>query len=95
MTDHPGLVVAGSIAQLTPLPPGKLSITLKPVAAPALPLLRTTVNPICKPALTLSASAVWLIEVVAHSTTREAEAVAEELLSAVKLALLLYVPQLS
>ena len=80
---------------MTPLPPGKLSLTLNPVAVPALPLLRITVNPIGEPALTLSASDVWLIEVVAHRTTSEAEAVAEELLSVVKLAILLYVAQLS
>ena len=79
---------------MTPLPPGKLSLTLNPVAVPAPPLLSTTVNPICEPALTLPASAVWLIEVVAHRITSEAEAVAEELLSVVKLAILLYVSQL-
>ena len=95
LTDHPRSLLPGSIVQLTPLPPGKLSLTLNPVAMPAPPLLRTTVNPICEPALTLAASAVWLIEVVAHRTTSEAEAVAEELLSVVKLAISLYVSQLS
>ena len=45
---------------------------------PAPLLLRTTVNPIPEPALTLAASAVWLIDVVAHRTTTEAEAESEE-----------------
>ena len=86
--------MAASIVQLTPFPAGKLSVTLSPVAMPAPLLLRTTVNPIPEPALTLPASAVWLIDVVAHRTTTEAEAESEELLSVVKLAILSYEPQL-
>src|SRR5947208_11465690 len=48
--------------QLTPVPAGRLSVTLSPVAAVSLLLVRVTVKPICEPALTLAASAVLLIE---------------------------------
>ena len=80
---------------MTPLPPGKLSLALNPVAVPAPLLLRTTVNPICEPALTLAASAVWLIDAVAHRTASEADAESDPPLSVVKLAVLLYVSQLA
>ena len=84
-----------SIVQLTPLPAGKLSVTLSPVAVPALPLLRVTVKPICEPALTLGASAVLVIDTVAQRTASEAEADPEPSLPVVKLAVLSYVPQLA
>jgi len=84
-----------SIVQLTSLPAGKVSVTLNPVAVPALPLLRVTVKPICEPALTLASSATLLIDVVAHRTASEAIASSEPPLSVVKLAVLLYVPQLA
>ena len=80
---------------MTPLPAGKLSVTLSPVAIPAPLLLRTTVNPIPEPALTLAASAVWLIDAVAHRTASEADAESDPPLSVVKLAVLLYVAQLA
>jgi hypothetical protein len=83
-----------SIAQVTPALPGKLSLTLSPVAVPALPLLRVTAKPICEPAFTLVSSETLLIEVVAHKTLSEAIASPETSLSVVKLAMLLYVAQL-
>jgi hypothetical protein len=83
-----------SIVQLISAPAGKLSVTLSPVAVPALLLLRVTVKAICEPALTLESSALSLIDVAAHRTVSEAIASPETALSAVKLAVLLYVPQL-
>ena len=50
-----------SIVQFSSVPPGRVSVTDRPVAAPALLLLSVTVNPICEPALTLTASAVLAI----------------------------------
>jgi len=84
-----------SIVQLIPFPAGKLSFTLSPVAVPALLLLRVTVKPICEPALTLESSALSLIDVAAHRTVSEAIASPETSLSVVKLAVLLYEPQLA
>ena len=54
-------MLPASIVQLTSVPPGRVSVTERPVAAPALLLLSVTVNPICEPALTLTASAVLVI----------------------------------
>ena len=79
---------------MTPVPAVKLSLTLSPVAMPALPLLSVTVKPICEPAFTLASSATLLIDVVAHRTLSEAIASPETSLSVVKLAMLLYVAQL-
>ena len=62
---------------------------------PAPLLLRTTVNPIPEPALTLAASATWLIDAVAHRTASEADVESDPPLSVVKFAVLLYVPQLA
>ena len=95
LTDHPGSVLAVSIVQLISVPAGKLSVTLNPVAVPALLLLRLTVKPICEPALALGASAVLVIDTVAQRTVSEAEAESEPPFSVVKLAVLLYVPQLA
>lgn len=67
---------------------------LRPVAVPALPLLRVTAKPICEPALTLASSATLLTEVVAHKTPSDAIAWPETSLLVVKLTMLLYVPQL-
>ena len=94
LTVHPKSVLSVSIAQITPAPAGKLSLTLNPVAVPALPLLKVTVKPICDPAFTLASSATLLIDVVAHKTLSEAIASPETSLSVVKLAMLLYVAQL-
>ena len=94
LTDHPKSVLAVSIVQLISVPAGKLSLTLSPVAMPALPLLRVTVKPICEPAFTLASSATLLIDVVAHKTLSEAMASPETSFSVVKLAMLLYVTQL-
>jgi len=95
LIDHPESVFTVSIVQLISVPVGKLSVTLNPVAVPALPLLRVTVKPSCEPALTLGASAVLVIDTVAQRTVSEAEAESEPLLSVVKLAVLLYMPQLA
>ena len=95
LTDQPALVLPASIDQLTSVPAGKLSVTLRPVAMVAVLLVRVTVKPICEPALTPAASATLLIDVVAHRTTSEAIASSEPALSVVKLAVLLYVPQLA
>ncbi len=54
-----------SIVQFTSVPAGKLSVTLRPVAVPAVLLLRVTVKPICDPALTVAASAVLVMATVA------------------------------
>ena len=54
-----------SIDQLTPVPAGKLSVTLRPVAVPPVLLFNVTVKPICEPALTLAASAVLVMATVA------------------------------
>ena len=51
-----------SIVQFTSVPAGKLSLTLRPVAAVSLLLVRVTAKPICDPDPTLAASAVLLIE---------------------------------
>ena len=95
LIDHPESVFAVSIVQLISVPVGKLSVTLKPVAVPALLLLSVTVKPICEPALTLESSALSLIDVAAHRTASEATASPEAALSVVKLAVLLCEPQLA
>jgi hypothetical protein len=51
-----------SIVQFTSVPAGKLSLTLRPVAAVSLLLVRVTAKPICDPDPTLAASAVLVIE---------------------------------
>jgi hypothetical protein len=51
-----------SMLQLTPVPAGKLSVTLSPVAIVSLIFVKVTVKPICDPALTLAASAVLVME---------------------------------
>ena len=89
LTDQPGLVLPASIVQLTSVPAGKLSVTLSPVAVPALLLVNVTLKPICEPALTLTASDVLVIVTVAQSTVSEAEASPEPSFSVVKLAVLL------
>ena len=89
LTDHPVLVLPASIVQLTPVPAGRLSLTLSPAAAPLPALMSDTVKPIWDPALTLEASATLVILVVAHSTASEAEAESEPSLLVVKLAMLL------
>ena len=61
LIDHPGSVLAVSIIQLISFPAGKSSLTLSPVAVPSLPLLRLRVKPICEPALTLTASDVFVM----------------------------------
>ena len=78
-----------SIVQLIPLPAGKLSVRLNPVAVPAVLLLSVTVKPICDPALTLAASGVLVMPTVAQSTVSEAVAAPEPSLLVVKLALFL------
>ena len=78
-----------SIVQLTSVPTGKLSVTLSPVAVPALLLVNVTLKPIWEPALTLATSAVLLIVTVAQSTVSEAEASPEPSFSVVKLTMLL------
>ena len=47
-----------SIDQLTPVPAGRLSVKLRPLAVPAPSLAIVTRKPICEPALTDTASAV-------------------------------------
>ena len=95
LTDQPGSVLPASIVQLMSVPAGRLSVTLNPLAVPAVLLVRVTVKPICDPALTLAASAVLVMATVAHRTVSEAEAEPEPSLLVVKLAVLLYVvPQL-
>ena len=88
LTDQPALVPP-PIVQFTPVPSGRLSVTLKPVAVPALLLFSVTVKPICEPALTLTASAVFVILTVAQLTVVEAESEPEPSLLVVKLAVLL------
>ncbi len=83
-----------SIVQFTSVPAGKLSVTLSPAAVPAVLLLRVTLKPICDPALTLGASAVSVIATVAQLTVSEAVFCPDPSLLVVKLAVLLYVPQL-
>ena len=95
MTDQPGSLLPASIVQLISVPGGKLSVTLSPLAVPAVLLASVTLKPIWEPALTLAASDVLVTETVAQSTVSAAEAVPEPSLLVVKLAVLLYVvPQL-
>jgi len=61
MLHEPGPPYAGLIAQLTPDPPGRASLIMTPVAAPWPLLLMVTVKPIGSPALTVAASAVFVI----------------------------------
>ena len=51
-----------SIVQLTSVPAGKSSVTFSPVTIVSLLLVRVTVKAICNPALTLAASAVFVME---------------------------------
>ena len=51
-----------SIVQFTSVPAGKSSVTFSPVAIVSLLLVRVTVKVICNPALTLAASAVFVME---------------------------------
>jgi len=83
-----------SIVQSTSPPAGRVSVTLSPVAVPAVLLVKVTVKPICEPAFTLTASAVLPMVTVAHSTVSESDAEPEPSLSVVKLIVLSYVPQL-
>jgi hypothetical protein len=53
------------MVQLTPVPAGKLSVTLSPVAIVSLLLVKVTEKPICEPALTLAVSAVLVMETAA------------------------------
>ena len=89
MTDQPGSVLPASIIQLISVPAGKLSVTLSPVAVPAVLLVKVTVKPICEPALTLAASAVLVMATVAQRTVVEAEANPLPSLCVLKLAVLL------
>jgi len=62
-------VDAGEIDQLIPVPVGRGSLTVTPVAVPvpdALLFETVIVNPICDPAFTVSASAVFVIEIDGH-----------------------------
>jgi hypothetical protein len=79
-------VLPASIAQLTSVPEGKLSVTLSPVAVSPLLFVNVTVKPIPEPAITLAASAVLLMVTVTQSTVSEAEASPEPSLSVPKLA---------
>ena len=88
MTDHPGSVLPASIVQTTPVPAGRLSVTLSPAAMPAVLLVKVTVKPICEPAPTLGASDVLAIVTVAQRTVSEAEEEPAPSLLVVKLAVL-------
>lgn len=66
-----------------------MSVTLSPVAVPAVLLVKVTVKPISDPALTLAASAVFVMVTVAHNTVSEADVSPDPSLPVVKLAVLL------
>ena len=89
LIDQPGLLLPASIVQLTPPPPGRLSLTLRPVAVPFALLLKVTLNPTCEPAITITASAVLAMLTSAQFTVVEAESEPEPSLLVLKLAVLL------
>jgi hypothetical protein len=80
----------GSSDQTTPVPPGSASLTLTLDAAPGPALFTVTVNPICEPAFTDVASAIFTSERFGHCTVVDAFAGAIVWASAVAVALLLY-----
>jgi len=88
LTDQPGSVLPASMVQLTPVPAGRSSVTLSPVASPAPLLVSVTVKPIGEVAPTLTASAVFVMVTTGQSTVSEAEAEPEPSLAVVKLAVL-------
>ncbi len=68
MIDQPA--DAGLIDQLTPVPPGRLSVKETPLAVLSPVLAIVTVNPIGSPALTLAASAVFVTVTTAGATLK-------------------------
>src|SRR4051794_10532175 len=80
--------------QSTPEPDGSGSLIAPPVAVPAPLFVAVTVNPICEPALTESASAVLVRLRLAHWTTTLAKSLSPPVPLVVDtLALFLTVPQ--
>src|SRR5262249_4029376 len=63
-----------AMLQSMPGPPGRASVNARPVARPSPELLIVTVKPICSPAFTEAASAVFSIPISAQRTIVGAEA---------------------
>jgi hypothetical protein len=91
----PGPAYAGLIDQLTPLPPGSGSLSVTPVALPGPVFDTMTVKPIASPALTDAASAVLVICSPGHCTVTDACAWTCGLFVACALAVFGYVAQLA
>src|SRR5258706_474500 len=95
VSPHPAF--AGEIDQVTgvtlvPVPPGKLSVSLAPVAVPGPVLVSVMVKPIALPALTEAASATLVIVRFGLLHVIDAFALPVPLLVVVKLAVLSYPP---
>ena len=87
---------SSATVQDRPASVGSVSVIDTPVAAPAPMFVTLILKPMSVPALTLPASAVLSIAMLAHSTSVEAESCGEpSLCDAVTVAVLSYVPQLS
>ena len=87
-TDQPVELFAASSVQDTPDPAGRPSDTLNPLAVPAPEFCNVTVNPICCPADTLPASALFEIVTAAQLTVSEAGAEPDPSFEVWKLAVL-------
>jgi hypothetical protein len=90
----PGPPYAGLMLQLTPAPVGKVSLSVADVAVPAPVLLTVSVYPIAAPAVTVAASAVFVRLSTGHCTVVVADACFEAELLALKVAVLAYAAQL-
>jgi hypothetical protein len=84
----PGLVYAGLMLQLTPVPVGKVSLSVADVAVPAPVLLAVSVYPIDAPAVTVAASAVFVRLSAGHCTVAVAVDCTELALLALAVAVL-------
>jgi hypothetical protein len=80
MVHVPGPEYAGEIDQETPSPMGNGSLIVTPCAPPGPKFVTVTVKPIALPALTVPASAVFVVVSDGHCTTSEALAWTDGLL---------------
>jgi predicted ATPase len=89
----PGLVYAGLMLQLIPVPVGKVSLSVAAVAVPAPVLLAVSVYPIDAPAVTDAASPVFVRLSAGHCTVVVADDCTELPLLALNVAVLAYAAQ--